>query len=107
MRSEYISSCTDVPVLEEAPSLDPGEFQQFVAGVVREQAQGQGQGQGLGEIVCECMVKEPRPPDPSSWAEEFADFTSSDAALHRETAEGREAYRCGEGAGAPGAGRTK
>ena len=92
---EYISSCPDVPVLEEAPRLDPGEFQQFVAGVAREQEQGQeqGQGQGMGEIVCECMVQEPRPPDPSNWAEEFADFTSSDAALHQETAEGKEAYR--------------
>ena len=29
----------------------------------------------------------------TEWAEEFADLTSADAALHPDTAEGREAYK--------------
>ena len=54
-----------------------------------------------GKILCECdqgeqVCQDNQPnhlPAATEWAEEFADLTSADAALHPDTAEGREAYK--------------
>jgi len=81
----------DVPVLEEAPVLRAEEFEQFMASV-GQQSTGGGQ-PGVGEKVEQQGKAEGTLAAATEWAEEFADLTSADAALHPDTAEGREAYK--------------
>ena len=111
-----------MPVLEEAPVLRAEEFEQFMASVgqqstgrqseanevVKEAAQVGAEGALAGKILCECspltcdegeLVSPNHTSEQTNlsagteWAEEFADLTSADAALHPDTAEGREAYK--------------
>ena len=75
----------DVPVLEsQAPSLDPAEFQEFIASVGREQQSvSENVTVGNGETIeCECdnnecgLVESAEKSD--EWVEEFSQFTQSD-----------------------------
>jgi len=82
----------DVPVLEEAPVLRAEEFEQFMASVGQ---QSTGRQSEASEVVKEAaqVGAEGALAAGTEWAEEFADLTSADAALHPDTAEGREAYK--------------
>ena len=74
----------DVPVLEsQAPSLDPAEFQEFIASVGRDQSVSENVTVGNGETIeCECdnnecgLVESAEKSD--EWVEEFSQFTQSD-----------------------------
>ena len=86
--------------------------QSEASGKVEEQQGGSVKGSLAGKILCECnpltcdegelvfiqssfatIVSQTNLSAATEWAEEFADLTSADAALHPDTAEGREAYK--------------
>jgi len=83
----------DVPVLEEAPVLRAEEFEQFMASVGQQSAVGRQSEVGEVGKLEQQRGAEGTLAAATEWAEEFADLTSADAALHPDTAEGREAYK--------------
>jgi len=83
----------DVPVLEEAPVLAVDEFEQFMASVGQQGTAGNQLDAREAAKQDEKGVAGETLTAATEWAEEFADLTSADAALHPDTAEGREAYK--------------